>query len=60
MRPILGIIALVTVIGWTAPTLADAELLLADGTVLRGVEVRLEGDPIVRRHDDGGKAVGIG
>ncbi len=53
MRPILGIIVLVTVIGWTAPTLADAELLLADGTVLRGVEVRLEGGLYLLELDSG-------
>ena len=53
MRSIPGIIVLVTIVLWTAPALADAELLLADGTVLRVVEVRLEGGLYLLELDSG-------
>lgn len=43
MRQILGIAMLVTIAGWMTPVVAEAELLLTDGTILKGVEVRLEG-----------------
>lgn len=53
MRSIFGIAVLVTIVGWTSPVVADAELLLTDGTVLKGVEVRLEGGFYLLELDSG-------
>ena len=53
MRSILGIVAFVTIVGSIAPIFADAELLLTDGTVLKGVEVRLEGGLYLLELDSG-------
>jgi len=43
VRSILGIAASFVIAAWSPVALADAELLLKDGTVLKGVEVKLEG-----------------
>ncbi len=43
MRTLLGFSTLALLVFAVSPAAADAELLLTDGTVLKGVDVRLEG-----------------
>ena len=53
MRTIVGIGIFLVIAGGMTPVAADVELLLVDGRVLKGVEVRLEGGYYLLELDNG-------